>query len=799
MEDILEYPAESEWDSSARQATSSHLNLSSSTRAQEAHLRLFPQLPTLGDIRQHQMGMAEALDDAEEEMLEVDSEAEVECRRVGTRVDIQAELLDSEDEMQASSARILDSVSLNHFQCSDPVSSPPADRRYLLGRPRTPQSPPRTPMYLSNTSLTKVPRTPSPVLIFDSEDNTNFAASPTNRLSRLSQNTLQAQNLVLPSRIRSSGLRRNSASSDSSFLLRTPSPPPLNESLSLFDRKALCSTENLIGVSQATRSRASSPTQAEMDAFFGYIDPLKANHPPPVSPNDKAPPRFPLREVIIEPERLPLPLPPLPSAALPLSPPRAPTPSIPEGYSYRPLTSPDQISVKHRRPPASMDVIALKPIVNSQAMSSSGRRLTIISSLQRVSLEILQNIVKNIQTLTSPSNSTALAIDPDGSAAAGAGNITDLNQQGLTFPRPEVSLSIELIRRGGRPNRESNPSQGSTTVDQSSKKQRIMFPRKLGKGKQVRLGGRELACFLRVVELALDGLVANVVSTKRDLYYRDVSLFRKQQTVDSLVEDLAATLGVRRSDLNIVATSKGIFSGHLALLMKDGTKKTGSVEGTLIPPAFLIDRLEVDELSWVLVVEKDAVFQSLSPVEWDLSLGNGVLVTAKGYPDVSTRELVKKLADDSPSVPIMFLVDADPHGIEILSTFVLGSSALSHDSSNLAIGYERANWIGIKPTSLVDDLARRDESLLLNSRDRRKAIAMMRREWFPAQWRRELECLLHLNRKAEIEILSSTTPTPMDTPANSLGAANPLSSFPSRLVEFVATEMRKVLSKTKVE
>jgi len=38
----------------------------------------------------------------------------------------------------------------------------------------------------------------------------------------------------------------------------------------------------------------------------------------------------------------------------------------------------------------------------------------------------------------------------------------------------------------------------------------------------------------------------------------------------------------------------------------------------------------------------------------------------------------------------MFLVDADPHGIEIMSTWVLGSSALSHDSSNLAIGLDRA-------------------------------------------------------------------------------------------------------------
>jgi meiotic recombination protein SPO11 len=109
------------------------------------------------------------------------------------------------------------------------------------------------------------------------------------------------------------------------------------------------------------------------------------------------------------------------------------------------------------------------------------------------------------------------------------------------------------------------------------------------------------ACFLRVVELVLDGLIEDVIATKRDIYYRDVSLFRKQQTVDTvklislssianlrssfvpprlqqIIEDLAASLMVRRSDLNVVATSKGLFSGGLTLHMKDGSEKKGSTE-----------------------------------------------------------------------------------------------------------------------------------------------------------------------------------------------------------------------------
>jgi meiotic recombination protein SPO11 len=83
----------------------------------------------------------------------------------------------------------------------------------------------------------------------------------------------------------------------------------------------------------------------------------------------------------------------------------------------------------------------------------------------------------------------------------------------------------------------------------------------------------------------------------------------------------------------------------------------------------------------------------------------------------------------------MFLVDADPHGIEIISTFVLGSSALSHDSSNLAIGIRRATWLGLRPTSIGARPETRDQMLMLNARDRRKILAMLKREWFPEEWK----------------------------------------------------------------
>ena len=39
-----------------------------------------------------------------------------------------------------------------------------------------------------------------------------------------------------------------------------------------------------------------------------------------------------------------------------------------------------------------------------------------------------------------------------------------------------------------------------------------------------------------------------------------------------LVDDLAASLRVRRSDLNVVATAKGLFAGAVKLVLTDGSE-----------------------------------------------------------------------------------------------------------------------------------------------------------------------------------------------------------------------------------
>lgn len=59
----------------------------------------------------------------------------------------------------------------------------------------------------------------------------------------------------------------------------------------------------------------------------------------------------------------------------------------------------------------------------------------------------------------------------------------------------------------------------------------------------------------------------------RDLYYKDPELFGAQRTVDTMVDDLAATFSMERADLNIVLYFPFDIEPSADVLMKRATSK----------------------------------------------------------------------------------------------------------------------------------------------------------------------------------------------------------------------------------
>ncbi|XP_069128529.1 meiotic recombination protein SPO11-like isoform X2 [Argopecten irradians] len=133
--------------------------------------------------------------------------------------------------------------------------------------------------------------------------------------------------------------------------------------------------------------------------------------------------------------------------------------------------------------------------------------------------------------------------------------------------------------------------------------------------------------------------------TKRDIYYHDVSGFGSQSQLDEAVDNISCLLDTPRWSLHV---------------------------GVMVPNDVRALRYLHTEASFILVVEKDATFQSLLDNGFCAKLGPAILITGKGFPDVNTRMLLRILWD-SFHIPVMVLVDADPHGIEIMSIYRFGS------------------------------------------------------------------------------------------------------------------------------
>lgn len=56
---------------------------------------------------------------------------------------------------------------------------------------------------------------------------------------------------------------------------------------------------------------------------------------------------------------------------------------------------------------------------------------------------------------------------------------------------------------------------------------------------------------------------------------------------------------------------------------------------------------------------------------------NFLKIQGKGYPDINTRAILKKISDDC-NCPIYALVDADPYGIDIMLSYRHGSMVRFH-------------------------------------------------------------------------------------------------------------------------
>ncbi|XP_048203469.1 meiotic recombination protein SPO11 isoform X3 [Perognathus longimembris pacificus] len=262
---------------------------------------------------------------------------------------------------------------------------------------------------------------------------------------------------------------------------------------------------------------------------------------------------------------------------------------------------------------------------------------------------------------------------------------------------------------------------------------------------------QKFALILKILSMIYKLVQSNTYATKRDIYYTDSQLFGNQTTVDNIIDDISCMLKVPRRSLHILSTSKGLIAGNLRYMEEDGTRVNCSCGATATAVPSNIQGIR--SAKFLLIVEKDATFQRLLDDNFCSKLSPCIMVTGKGIPDLNTRLLVKKLWDTF-HIPMLTLVDADPHGIEIMCIYKYGSMSMSFEAPNLTVPAIR--WLGLLPSDIKRLNIPKNSLIPLTKHDHLKLNSILKRPYVNCQplWRKEMELMAELNMKAEIQALT---------------------------------------------
>ncbi|CAO3618730.1 unnamed protein product [Cunninghamella blakesleeana] len=284
------------------------------------------------------------------------------------------------------------------------------------------------------------------------------------------------------------------------------------------------------------------------------------------------------------------------------------------------------------------------------------------------------------------------------------------------------------------------------------------------------------ARYIRTLELIYEALASNIIMAKRDVFYRDIPLFKTQPVVDRIIDDISCHFNVPRSCLNISASGKGRIYGPINIILRnyrvidcmatlnDKYHEYNDDTGVLIPPINQILDIESYAKS-LIVIEKEATFRHLVSIGFVQSqFQRCVLVTGCGYPDLATRHMIKHISTRYPKMPIFGLFDNDPYGLEIFSVYKWGSLAQSFDSVNLTI--PDIQYLGLKHDDRSKYNIPERAYIPLTQKDREKGFRMIRAiqqlqnnpNYDITPILNELCKILHINQKCELQALYTDGP-----------------------------------------
>ncbi|CAI0437491.1 unnamed protein product [Linum tenue] len=202
---------------------------------------------------------------------------------------------------------------------------------------------------------------------------------------------------------------------------------------------------------------------------------------------------------------------------------------------------------------------------------------------------------------------------------------------------------------------------------------------------------RRIDVLLRVLVIVQKLLQEDRHGSKRDIYYMHPSVFSEQSVVDRAINDICIILQCSRHNLNVVSVGNGLVMGWLRFVEAGRKFDCINSPSSTFPVPVYVEKVRsictinlyativfqkavpyiVSVAKYILIVEKESVFQRLANNHF-CDTNRCIVITGRGYPDIPTRRFLRLLIEKL-RLPVYCLVDCDPYGFDILTTYRFGS------------------------------------------------------------------------------------------------------------------------------
>lgn len=269
----------------------------------------------------------------------------------------------------------------------------------------------------------------------------------------------------------------------------------------------------------------------------------------------------------------------------------------------------------------------------------------------------------------------------------------------------------------------------------------------------------KFAATVRVMNILIDQLQNRQVSTMRDIYYKDVTLFKGRQAhLNNVLDAIANSLNVLlQSDLGVYPTPKGVIWSNNPIEITMGEQKKMSFdpcnEPLLICHRETLETLSVvGDVDMVVVFEKEAILKSFMCFVKKIATGvKLILATGKGFPDRATLSFLGGLQACLPSTPMVYFVDSDVYGLQIFWSYMQMSELLAQNAKlgGAFICDDRTEWLTMDKREWIRSV----NFLQRNARTECDPSVLVPVEQHLQLMGRELRRSLLLFKKAEINVI----------------------------------------------